>query len=89
MERCYGCNAEAGEHPILGIINKADVEDGAPVIANPNATSAFVGVGVCADCHRDPEHRTVRALKCHFHERANAGKALVGLIMAGSTNLQS
>ena len=89
MESCYGCGAEAEKHPILGVINRSDVEAGATTIANPSDASAFVGVTVCGPCHKDPEHRTAHALKCHFVERQDERKVLVALVMAGSENLGS
>jgi hypothetical protein len=98
-EQCYGCGAEAPpaqkivndqvvtvrEHPIVGVLNRADLEAGAPHLANPLEGSAFVGVPVCAACHQDPAHRSARALKCHFFERGKQG--VVGLVMAGSATI--
>jgi hypothetical protein len=88
MEQCYGCGKEAERMPVIGVMNRADVEAGTRVVANPSELSAFVGVYACAECHRDPGHRTAHALKCHFFERKDERKVLVGLIQAGSMDLQ-
>jgi hypothetical protein len=86
MEICYGCGAKAEQHPILGVMNKADVKRGATIIPNPAEASPFVGVPVCKLCHEDPEHRTVHALKCHFFSRGGK-REVMGLVMAGSADI--
>lgn len=79
METCAGCEAEAPEHPWIGIMHRDDAKDITAVITSAD-NPEFVGVPVCDACHRDPAHRTF-PLKCHFHPRAT-GK--LGVIMAGS-----
>ena len=102
MEKCYGCGAETKEaqkvengeivtyfekHPIVGVVNKADVEEGTAVLENPDAESVFVGVLVCKECHENPEHRTAHALKCHFFERTSQKQIRMALILAGSEDI--
>lgn len=102
MEKCYGCGARSApvqkivdgkivtvdEHPILGVLNKADLDTKSrpTTLANPNTASAFVGVAVCKACHEDPAHRIAHALKCHFFERGGK-QSMVGMILAGSNDL--
>lgn len=95
MEQCYGCDADAKEqHPVIGVINKKELDTAVAFIANPKGTNAkgedgehYVGVPVCKACHEDPAHRTVRSLKCHFFYRTDKDAVLVALIRAGSLNL--
>lgn len=92
-EKCFGCGAVSsdGQHPIIGVINKKDINDSATVIDNPSEDAAqdgqhYVGVPVCDNCWKDPRHRTANPLKCHFFERkGNVPK--IGLMLAGSFDL--
>lgn len=82
VEICAGCEAEAPEHPWIGVMNKKDDEGNTAVITSADNPD-WVGVPVCDACHRDPAHRRF-PLKCHFHPRAT-GK--LGVIMAGSSDI--
>jgi hypothetical protein len=81
MERCAGCDTE-GTMPIVGIAQETTaLADFA--LSSPN-DRGFAAYGVCADCHRDPEHRK-RPLKMHFFDRSlmkhavkNAGSNAIG-----------
>jgi hypothetical protein len=80
MDACFGCGkrvaSDAG-HPVVAIMSKEDA--GAEAVSEPNEYG-FVQVPVCAECHRDPAHRT-RLIKGHFFVRAQAAE---GLQHAGS-----
>lgn len=63
-ETCVGCGIAAKAiHPIVGIA-RAELD-------NQSADTPYVAHAVCDACWRDPEHRTLRQLKMHFHFRAN------------------
>ena len=67
MEQCKGCGiATKGEHPYVGIARADDSDPASDMVQYP----------VCEACWLDPEHRTLSALKCHFHPRADAAEGL-------------
>jgi hypothetical protein len=81
MERCAGCDDE-GQMPIVGIALANDALKDFEI--SKASDRGFVAFGVCAACHRDPEHRK-RPLKMHFFERGvmkhalrNAGSNVIG-----------
>jgi hypothetical protein len=99
-EVCYGCGTVINlpEHPslpptsVVGILNAKDFEDGWTKIDHPTGDAAedgerYAAVPVCIPCHVDPAHRTAHPLKVHFFER-RGNAATIGLLMAGSMNIQ-
>lgn len=94
-EICYGCGAlssAANPHPVVGVINSADLDDGWTSIDNASGEPGedgeqYVGVPVCGACHRDPQHRSAHPLKVHFFER-KGNSAKFGIMTAGSFGIQ-
>ena len=73
MERCAGCGEEGGSLPFIGVALANDaLKDHSLSDANERG---FVAYGICAACHKDPEHRQ-RLLKMHFFERGQMKHAL-------------
>lgn len=65
---CIGCGiVAAGSHPFIGV-GREDLDAGTgPMVTHP----------VCAACHRDPTHRTLRpTLKVTFFASNDAPTAL-------------
>ena len=74
MQTCYGCGAEADQHPWVAVISSPGGE-------------LFVAEPICAPCHQDPQHRSKLPggrLKGHFFP---AGQAALALSRAGSSHL--
>lgn len=76
IEVCAGCGIKAkletGGHPMVGVMALPDAVAISEQYKDlPPNENNFVGVPVCAACHKDPGHRIV-PLKCHFHFRQNA-----------------
>lgn len=88
-EICYGCgslSSAANPHPVVGVLNRTDLDDGWTVLDNDSPGEdgeTYVGVPVCDACWRNPEHRSAHPLKVHFFER-KGNSAKVGLLTAGS-----
>jgi hypothetical protein len=59
-------------------------EAGVPVAHRSADNTAFVAVPVCDLCHKDPAHRTVNRLKCHFFA---VGAMKLATVMAGSDTI--
>jgi ferredoxin len=60
---CVGCGILSDAHPVVAIMNQADVPEG--VTAGQPGPYGFVAVPTCKECHENPEHR-VRPIKGHF-----------------------
>lgn len=80
---CVGCGILSTAHPIVAVMQPADVPDGVAVSA-PN-TRGFVAAPCCDACHRDPAHR-VHPIKGHFFAASDAQAAV---FHAGSNVLGS
>jgi hypothetical protein len=81
METCYGCGAQGARFPIVAVMNAEDA-----VTPQPDKTPSergFIDVPVCAECHRDPQHRKV-PIKGHFFGRE---QAKVAVEAAGSADI--
>lgn len=88
MEQCFGCDAEAEEHPIVAVMHSADVmavrgEDEDAIVGGQVNKRGFVGVPICRACHVEPTHRT-RVVKGSFFGR---DQAPIAIMRGGSNNL--
>jgi len=78
---CVGCGILAANHPVVAVMQPADVPDGVQVsVAGPRG---FVAAPCCDACFTDPAHR-VRPIKGHFFPAADAA---VGVYHAGSNSI--
>lgn len=86
-QKCVGCGGDSTpgqSQPYVGIAQPTD-EIKAYQLDLPVNEHGFAAYPVCADCHKDPSHRT-RALKMAFFPITNVTRALA---RAGSNQISA